>query len=180
MPSIGEENGSTKSIRSSSPSSHSTERPVSVHDHEDQEKVVALGSLPLSPRPSFSNKAASILTNGTNNPDYEVDWDDEIDPNNPRNWSIWYKGFTIFSISWSVRYNFLEAVLPHSCCLMGRQTRLESSLLVRHVSRLRVPPERVMLTPKSSRHGASLCIPHPTLRAWQRCNTISTFLLSLL
>lgn len=101
MPSIGEEKGSTKSIRSSSPSSHLTERPVSVHDHEDQEKVVALGSLPLSPRPSFSNKAASIATNGTNNPDYEVDWDDEIDPKNPRNWSIWYKGFTIFSISWS-------------------------------------------------------------------------------
>lgn len=101
MPSIGEEKGSTKSIRSSSPSSHSTERPVSVHDHEDQEKVVASGTLPLSPRPSFSNKAASIATNGTNNPDYEVDWDDEIDPKNPRNWSIWYKGFTIFSISWS-------------------------------------------------------------------------------
>ncbi|KAF6218671.1 hypothetical protein HO133_006022 [Letharia lupina] len=91
MPSIGEEKGSTKSIRSSSPSSHSTERPVSVHDHEDQEKVVALGSLPLSPRPSFSNKAASIATNGTNNPDYEVDWDDEIDPKNPRNWYLGWR-----------------------------------------------------------------------------------------
>ena len=46
-----------------------------------------------------------------------------------------------------------EAILPHSCCLMGRQACLESSLLVRHVFRLRVPPERVMLTLKSSRHS---------------------------
>ena len=105
MPSIGGEKGSIKSIRSSSPSSDSIERPLSVHDHtlehhENPEKITATGVLPLSLKPVFSN-AASIATNGTNNPHYEVDWDDENDPENPRNWSIWYKGFTIFSISWS-------------------------------------------------------------------------------
>lgn len=104
MPSIGGDKGSVKSIRSSSPSSGSVERPVSVHnhalEHEDPEKMVAPEDLPLSLRLAFSN-AASIATNGTNNPDYEVDWDDGNDPKNPRNWSIWYKGFTIFSISWS-------------------------------------------------------------------------------
>lgn len=105
MPSIGEEKGSIKSIRSGSPSSDSIEQPISVHDHaldhENTEKIVALEVLPLSLRPVVSNRADSIATNGTNNPDYEVDWDDENDPKNPRNWSIWYKGFTIFSISWS-------------------------------------------------------------------------------
>lgn len=47
-----------------------------------------------------------------------------------------------------------EAVLPHSCWLMSRPTCPKSSLLLRHISRLRKPPKRVMLTPKSSRHGA--------------------------
>ena len=103
MPSIGEEQGSIKSIHSTSLSSHSIERPVPVHDrafdHEDPEKLPEVLPLPL--RPAFSNNAASIATNGTNNPDYEVDWDDENDSKNPKNWPIWYKGFTIFSISWS-------------------------------------------------------------------------------
>ena len=105
MPSIGEEKGSIKSIRSTSPSSGSIEQPVSVHDHApdhgNTENKVALEVLPLPLRPVFSKNAASIGTNGTNNPDYEVDWDDENDPENPKNWSILYKGFTIFSISFS-------------------------------------------------------------------------------
>lgn len=48
-------------------------------------------------RPTFSRNAASINTN----PDFEVDWDDDHDPMNPRNWPIWYKGLTIGFISWS-------------------------------------------------------------------------------
>ena len=105
MASVGEDEGSIKSITSSSLSGDSIERPVRVHDrafnHEDADKDVAPEALPMSLRPVPSNNAASIATTGTNNPDYEVDWDDEDDPENPRNWSIWYKGFTIFSISWS-------------------------------------------------------------------------------
>ena len=105
MPSTGEEKESVKSIRSTSPSCDSIERSVSVHDHplecETPEVFVAPEVLPLSLRPIFSNNAASIATNGTNNPDYEVGWDDGNDPQNPKNWPLWYKGFTIFSISWS-------------------------------------------------------------------------------
>lgn len=101
----GEDKGSIKSIQSSSRSSYSTEQPVSVHDnaphHENLDRTLAPMVLPVSLRPIFSNNAASIATNGTNNPDYEVDWDDENDSKNPRNWSIWYKGFTIFAVSWS-------------------------------------------------------------------------------
>ena len=105
MTSIGEETASIKSVHSSIPSGDSIERPVSVHDHaldyEDPEKTVAPDVLPLPLRPIFSSNAASIATNETNDPGYEVDWDDENDPMNPRNWSIWYKAFTIFSLSWS-------------------------------------------------------------------------------
>ena len=42
------------------------------------------------------------------------------------------------------------AIIPHSCCLMNRQTCLQGPLLLRHVSRYRSSFERVMLTPKSS------------------------------
>lgn len=105
MPSVGEDEGSIKSITSSSLSTDSIERPLPLHDravnHEDAGDAVAPEALPTSLRPVPSNNAASIATTGTNNPEYEVDWDDENDPENPRNWSIWYKGFTIFSISWS-------------------------------------------------------------------------------
>lgn len=105
MPSIDEDKGSVKSIHSTSLSSDSIERPDPVHDHaldhEDPEKTVAPEIFTSSLRPAFSNNAASIATNGTNNPDYEVDWDDDNDSNDPKNWSIWYKGFTIFSVSWS-------------------------------------------------------------------------------
>ena len=105
MASVGEEKDSIKSIRSSSSSGESSERPISAHDygldHGDVERSVTPELLPIPLRLAFSNKAASIGTNGTNNPDYEVDWDDDNDPMNPRNWPLWYKGFTIFSISWS-------------------------------------------------------------------------------
>ena len=105
MPSISEDKDSIKSLPSSLASSGSIERAVSVHDHaldrEDPEKTGATEVLPLPLRPIFSSKAASIATNATTDPDYEVDWDGEDDPNNPRNWSIWYKAFVVFSISWS-------------------------------------------------------------------------------
>ena len=105
MASVSEEKDSINSIRSSSLSGVSSRRPISVHDHafgnEDVEESVTPEVMPITLRPVFSSKAASIATTGTNNPDYEVDWDDENDPMNPRNWSIWYKAFTIFTISWS-------------------------------------------------------------------------------
>lgn len=105
MASLAEEKDSIKSFPSSSPSDDSSDSPFSVHDHaldhEDPQRDGAPDVLPVSLRSVYSNNAASILTNETNNPDYEVDWDDDNDPMNPRNWSIWFKGFTIFSISWS-------------------------------------------------------------------------------
>ena len=33
-------------------------------------------------------------------PDYEVDWDNDKDPQNPLNWPVWYKALVIAAISW--------------------------------------------------------------------------------
>lgn len=105
MASLAEEKDSIKSFPSSSPSSDSSDPPFSVHDHaldhEDPRRDEAPDALPTSLRTVYSNNATSILTTDTNNPDYEVDWDDDSDLMNPTNWSIWYKGFTIFSVSWT-------------------------------------------------------------------------------
>lgn len=49
---------------------------------------------------SLSRRATNIGTNVTTDPGYEIDWDDD-DPENPRNWPLWYKGFAIGTASWS-------------------------------------------------------------------------------
>ena len=33
-------------------------------------------------------------------PDYEVDWEDDKDPQNPQNWPVRYKAIVIAAISW--------------------------------------------------------------------------------
>lgn len=42
----------------------------------------------------------SNVANGTNNPDFEINWDGENDQMNPRNWATWYKGLIIAVVSW--------------------------------------------------------------------------------
>jgi len=105
MTTTDREMASADSIRSSSASEKSLKRAVSEIDlavnHEDPEKDAVPGILSTGLRTVSSKNAASIRTTGTNNPDFEVDWDDEDDPMNPRNWPVWYKGLTIFFISWS-------------------------------------------------------------------------------
>lgn len=49
----------------------------------------------------LSRGAASVITTDTTDPDFEIDWEDENDPSNPRNWPIWYKALTLGFISWS-------------------------------------------------------------------------------
>lgn len=49
-------------------------------------------------RPPLSRRATTTESTGTRDPSYEVDWEDG-DPKDPRNWSTWYKGLIIFSIS---------------------------------------------------------------------------------
>ena len=97
---------SSISTNSESHSEQSKEHAISVrdyisnHDEAKEENIVPEPSLSVI-EPTFSRNAASTKTTDTNHPDFEVDWDDENDPMNPRNWPIWYKGCTIGFISWS-------------------------------------------------------------------------------
>lgn len=106
MPSPSEEKVSTEFTHSSIHSDKSIERGFSIHDNVPEqegpsEALAGPEPIPVALRPTFSKNAASINTTGTNNPDFEIDWEDENDPVNPRNWPIWYKGMTIGFISWS-------------------------------------------------------------------------------
>ncbi|TQB76838.1 hypothetical protein MPDQ_006615 [Monascus purpureus] len=44
---------------------------------------------------------ARELTSGTGDPEFEVDWESDEDPANPRNWSLAYKSLMVFFISWN-------------------------------------------------------------------------------
>ncbi|PYI18705.1 MFS general substrate transporter [Aspergillus violaceofuscus CBS 115571] len=57
--------------------------------------------------PSLARKVTSIGTTGTTDPNYEVDWEDEFDRTNPKNWSLGYKAMAMFFLS----YNTLIIVL---------------------------------------------------------------------
>ena len=37
----------------------------------------------------------------TLDPNFEVDWEGDDDPDNPLNWSTWYKGLVIATLSWA-------------------------------------------------------------------------------
>lgn len=105
MPSLHRDMASPNSMPSSSPSEKPLDQTAATHNqavnHEDPREDAAPEIFPTALKPTSSRNAASIRTTGTNNPDFEVDWDDEDDPTNPRNWPVWYKGLTIFFISWS-------------------------------------------------------------------------------
>ena len=71
--------------------------------HFDQRLVPQIAELALTPQVSRASRpdATRVATNvstWTTDPAYEVDWEDE-DPENPRNWPLWYKAIVIFSIS---------------------------------------------------------------------------------
>lgn len=101
-----EEKLSIDSAHLSLQSDKSIERAVSNRAYALKSDNILETSTDVAPlsealHPTFSRNAASTNTTGTNNPDFEVDWDDDRDPMNPRNWPIWYKGMTIGFISWS-------------------------------------------------------------------------------
>ncbi len=51
-------------------------------------------------RPYLSRIATSIGTTGSRLPDFEVDFEPN-DPDNPRNWPLWYRGLTIAAVSYA-------------------------------------------------------------------------------
>lgn len=83
---------STKSIKADS---------ITECDGGDLEKAETPQLYQTPGEDVLSRNATSVRTTGTNNPDFEVDWDDENDPTNPKNWPTWYKGLAVGFISWS-------------------------------------------------------------------------------
>ncbi|PYH41514.1 MFS transporter [Aspergillus saccharolyticus JOP 1030-1] len=57
--------------------------------------------------PSLVRKVTSIGTTGTTDPNFEVDWEDEFDRTNPKNWTLGYKAMGMLFLS----YNTLIIVL---------------------------------------------------------------------
>lgn len=50
---------------------------------------------------SLSERVTTIPTNATSDPNFEVDWDSEDDPVNPKNWSMGYTAMAILFLSWN-------------------------------------------------------------------------------
>lgn len=50
---------------------------------------------------SALQKVTSIGTTGTNDPDHEVDWEDDKDPENPRNWPLLYRAMSMTMLSFN-------------------------------------------------------------------------------
>ncbi len=52
------------------------------------------------PELTITKTNASFATTGSRTPDFEVDFGPD-DPDDPRNWPLWYRGLIIFSVSFS-------------------------------------------------------------------------------
>lgn len=50
---------------------------------------------------SLSERVTTIPTNATSDPNFEVDWDSDDDPSNPKNWSMSYTAMGILFLSWN-------------------------------------------------------------------------------
>lgn len=86
---------------SGSPSNGSVADTASIEEQHDPERVLTQQISVASHRPPLSRRRTSVGTTGTTDPNFEIDWDDDDDSANPRNWPMWYKGLTIGFISWS-------------------------------------------------------------------------------
>ena len=76
----------------------------SIYKHSNQMLTPQIAELGLTPQLSrlSQHEATRIATNvstWTTDPGFEVDWEDG-DPDNPRNWPLWYKSMVIFAISY--------------------------------------------------------------------------------
>lgn len=75
--------------------------PVSDYSRDDYDPETALTpqvSRRGEPQLSRFDTRGTTASSLNRDPSFEIDWEDE-DPDNPRNWSVWYKGFIIFAIS---------------------------------------------------------------------------------
>lgn len=72
----------------------------SVREDDDPEKALTPQISTMSERLPVSRIGTSLRTTGTTDPNFEVNWEED-DPQNPKNWPVWYKGVTLGFVSWS-------------------------------------------------------------------------------
>jgi hypothetical protein len=79
--------------------SSSIDSPVEQQDapYGNDDKILT----PQISRASQPSLALRTISIATNDPDFEVDWEDEKDPANPRNWSLAYRAMCIVFLSWN-------------------------------------------------------------------------------
>ncbi|RDW93273.1 MFS transporter [Aspergillus mulundensis] len=98
---------------------HSLSGSTSSEDSIDDDQIAALGRTITShsriSEPELARRLTSIGTTGTMDPNYEVDFEDENDQANPKNWSLKYKGMAIAMLS----YNTLLIVLHSTSYTSG-------------------------------------------------------------
>lgn len=74
---------------------------IPVHPQASSEKLSPPQIFDVINEPQLPSKTVSIDAIETDQPEFEVDWGDDNDTANPRNWPLWYKGLTIGFVSWS-------------------------------------------------------------------------------
>lgn len=76
--------------------------PLSDHSHnhelDDQTALTPQASRYTQPDLTRSATKGTTASSINRNPSFEIDWAED-DRENPRNWSKWYKGFILFTIS---------------------------------------------------------------------------------
>ena len=83
----------------------SSEKSLKLGPHNEDWLEAELALAPQASResqqPSLPHKGTFIGTTGTSDPNFEVDWEGEDDPENPRNWSVPYRGMVLAFLSWN-------------------------------------------------------------------------------
>ncbi|KAL3463808.1 major facilitator superfamily domain-containing protein [Aspergillus heterothallicus] len=82
---------------------HSLAESTSSEESLDQLDVLGrtITSRSRMSEPSLTRRVTSIGTTGTLDPNYEVDFEDDNDPANPKNWTLKYKAMAIGMLSWN-------------------------------------------------------------------------------
>ncbi|KAJ5585125.1 uncharacterized protein N7459_004925 [Penicillium hispanicum] len=70
-------------------------------DHDALDKTLTTRASRVSGHMSLSERVTTIPTNATSDPNFEVDWEGEDDPTNPKNWNLGYKAMGLLFLSWN-------------------------------------------------------------------------------
>jgi hypothetical protein len=70
-------------------------------DHDALGKTLTARASRVSDHMSLAERVTTIPTNVTADPNFEVDWDGEDDPENPKNWTLRYKAMGLLFLSWN-------------------------------------------------------------------------------